>query len=201
MLQAIHNNHLLDWPGLTIENVNKYLDETPATAKGHLDQHRMNIKSTKITSTEPIGKFRTNQTIATIIDNTKLTKAYFDLTGPFPYVSTRGYKYIFVLYDYDSNAILTAPLQSRSANHIQTAWLNLHLKLNDKGLFPSMYIMDNEAASDIKQAILKHKLNYQLTPPNIHRINAAEGAIRTFKNHFIAGLASVNPTFPINKWD
>ena len=39
LLHAIRNNHLIGWPGLTLENVNKYLDETPATAKGHLDQH------------------------------------------------------------------------------------------------------------------------------------------------------------------
>ena len=47
LLQAIHNNHLLGWPGLTTANVKKYLQETPATAKGHLDQHKKNIQSTK----------------------------------------------------------------------------------------------------------------------------------------------------------
>ena len=46
LLHAICNNHLIGWPGLTLENVNKYLDETPATAKGHLDQHRQNLQST-----------------------------------------------------------------------------------------------------------------------------------------------------------
>ena len=33
--------------------------------------------------------------------------------------------------------------------------------------------MDNEALSDMKKAILKHKLKYQLTPSHMHRINAA----------------------------
>ena len=61
--------------------------------------------------------------------------------------------------------------------------------------------MDNEASKDIKQAILQHKINYQLTPLNTRRINVAERTIRTFKNHFIAGLASVDRAFPINKWD
>ena len=40
--------------------------------------------------------------------------------------------------------------------------------------------MANEAANEIKQAIKKYKVTYQLTPPHIHRINAAEHAIRTF---------------------
>ncbi len=39
LLQAVMNNNFLGWPGLTFENVTKYLSETPATAKGHLDQH------------------------------------------------------------------------------------------------------------------------------------------------------------------
>ena len=59
----------------------------------------------------------------------------------------------------------------------------------------------HEAANEIKQAIRKYKVNYQLTPPHIHRINAAEHTICTFKNYFLSCLASVDPTFPINEWD
>ena len=50
--------------------------------------------------------------------------------------------------------------------------------------------MDNEAANELK-AILKYKLSYQLTPPHIHCINAAERAIHTFKNNF-----RINPSLP-----
>jgi hypothetical protein len=35
----------------------------------------------------------------------------------------------------------------------------------------------------------------------VHRANAAERAIRTFKNHFIAGLCSTDKLFPLNLWD
>jgi hypothetical protein len=38
-------------------------------------------------------------------------------------------------------------------------------------------------------------------PPHIHRRNAAERAIRTFKNHFIAGLCSAAEDFPSRLWD
>jgi hypothetical protein len=37
--------------------------------------------------------------------------------------------------------------------------------------------------------------------PHCHRRNAAERAIRTFKEHFVAGLSSVDPTFPLHLWD
>ena len=38
-------------------------------------------------------------------------------------------------------------------------------------------------------------------PPHVHRRNAAERAIRTFKNHFIAGLCSTDKGFPLTLWD
>ncbi len=56
--------------------------------------------------------------------------------------------------------------------------------------------MDNEASAAIKRKILATGANYQLVEPNNHRFNAAERAIRTFKNHFMAGLCSTNPGFP-----
>ena len=40
----------------------------------------------------------------------------------------------------------------------------------------------------------------QLAPPYSYSINAAERAICTFKNHFVAGLASVDNNFPIYLW-
>ena len=50
LLQAAHNHNLIGWPGITVDNITKYLTESPATAKGHLDQHKSNIRSTKAPS-------------------------------------------------------------------------------------------------------------------------------------------------------
>jgi hypothetical protein len=44
-------------------------------------------------------------------------------------------------------------------------------------------------------------VEYQLIPPHCHRQNAAERAIRTFKEHFVSGLSSVDPNFPLHLWD
>ena len=41
---------------------------------------------------------------------------------------------------------------------------------------------------------------FQLVPPHIHRRNSAERTIQTFKDHFIAGLASTNRDFPLHLW-
>ena len=40
----------------------------------------------------------------------------------------------------------------------------------------------------------------QISPPHTHRKNAAERNIRTFKNHFVAGLCSTHKTFPLYLW-
>jgi hypothetical protein len=44
-------------------------------------------------------------------------------------------------------------------------------------------------------------VEYQLVPPHCHRRNAAERSIRTFKEHFVAGLSSVDPNLPLHLWD
>ena len=42
---------------------------------------------------------------------------------------------------------------------------------------------------------------FQLVLPNMHRRNAAEQAIRTFKAHFLAILAGMAASFPRYLWD
>ena len=51
-----------------------------------------------------------------------------DLTGRFPYRSSRGNEYVLVVYHYDANAILVEPVKNREAKTIIDAWITL----NDK---------------------------------------------------------------------
>jgi hypothetical protein len=46
LLQAVKNGHLITWPGLTEQAINKHLKLTPATAMGHMNQRRQNIRCT-----------------------------------------------------------------------------------------------------------------------------------------------------------
>ena len=41
----------------------------------------------------------------------------------------------------------------------------------------------------------------QLVTPHMYRNNPAERAIQTWKDHFLAGLASINPTFLMAEWN
>ena len=63
------------------------------------------------------------------------------------------------------------------------------------------FILDNDLSHELKKSFEKHNIQYQFVPPHVHRANAAERAIWTFKAHFLAGLASCDPAFPIGEWD
>jgi hypothetical protein len=52
LLQAVKDGYLITWPGLMEHAINKHLKLTPATALGHMNQRRQNIRST---SKAPIG--------------------------------------------------------------------------------------------------------------------------------------------------
>jgi hypothetical protein len=43
MLQAVKEGHLITWPGLTEDAINKHLKLTPATTMVHMNQRRQNI--------------------------------------------------------------------------------------------------------------------------------------------------------------
>jgi hypothetical protein len=61
--------------------------------------------------------------------------------------------------------------------------------------------MDNEASSALKKYFTEKEMSYQLVPPHCHRTNAAKRAIRTFKEHFKAGLATINTDLPAHLWE
>jgi hypothetical protein len=49
LLQAVKDGHLITWPGLTDDAIQKHLKLTPATAMGHMNQRRQNIRFTSKT--------------------------------------------------------------------------------------------------------------------------------------------------------
>jgi hypothetical protein len=81
------------------------------------------------------------------------------------------------------------------------AYDSVHQELTVKGFKPNLQTLNNEASTALKNFFTVNDIAYQLAPPHFHRRNAAERAIRTFKEHFVAGLSSVDPSFPMHLWD
>ena len=126
---------------------------------------------------------------------------YTDQTGKFVTPSSTGNNYLLVLCDCDSNAILAEPVKSRHATAILNACKIIHAKLCAAGLHPKLQRLDDECSAMLKALMHKEEVDFQLVPPGVHCRNAAERAICTFKNHFIAGLCSVDKDFPLHLWD
>lgn len=216
LIKAIHNGHFATWPGFTADNVRKHLPKSIATTKGHLDQTHKNQRSTKtgtkleepddsndITASPPNTDGRPTHLVyaAVLTAPSRTGQIYTDQTGRFPVQSRRGNKYIMVLYDYDSNGILAEPLKNRTDSEMIRGYQALHDELVARGLKPQLQKLDNEASKRLKQFIKDQDMDFQLVPAHMHRRNAAKRAIRTFKNHFIAGLCSTDKLFPMNLWD
>jgi hypothetical protein len=191
-------------PLVTVENVRKYLGKSDATAKGHLNQIRQNIRSTqqgveiKAPETEMIQEDKCHYIYATTLE---INQIYSDLTGIFPTTSLSGNKHMSILYDYDINIILSVPMKNRGDKEMVRAFDFLIQSLILRGLKPLLQHLDNEASLALWNYLTKQGITYQLAPPHIHRRNNVERAIQTFKNHFIAGLCSVDPNFPLKLWE
>jgi hypothetical protein len=106
-----------------------------------------------------------------------------------------------VCYIYDCNYIKVFPMNSRSASECVKSYDSIHQELTVKGFKPKLQTLDNEASTALKNFFTVNDIAYQLVPPHCHQRNAAERAIRTFKEHFVAGLSSVDPSFPMHLWD
>ena len=50
LAQAIQAGNFVGWPLLTVANVKKYYPETTETPKGHMNQTRKNVRSTKLSA-------------------------------------------------------------------------------------------------------------------------------------------------------
>jgi Reverse transcriptase (RNA-dependent DNA polymerase) len=211
--QALRKGHLTNFPGLTLDLLRKYPPSSAATIKGHLDQSRKNQRSTKTSKDGPTDDLddpfpaqlaitddeHTNFCYAALLEPTG--QAYTDLTGKFVSPSSNGNNYIVIMYHFDSNSIHAEPIRNRTGPSILEAYKKLHTKLSKAGLKPKLQRLDNECTEALKDYFREEKIDFQLVPPGVHRRNAAERAIRTFKNHFIAGLCSTDPNFPIHLWD
>ena len=97
-----------------------------ATEMGHIKQEKQNLQSTNnfeddFHPSQPSPNDKTSEFFAQLVQFSPRHKVFGDLTGKFPYISSRGYQYFIVVYEYDSNAILVELRNKRGIhdNHQQ----------------------------------------------------------------------------------
>ena len=135
--KVIKNGQFLSWPSIEKINFNKFLTAQTATHLGHTDQERSNLQSTKLQQhikddffpQQEDPKKKQFTVCSKLVPFSPKELSYRDLIGSFPFTSSRGNKYLYVMYDFDSDSILVHPLKSRQASEITTAWKTLHGRL------------------------------------------------------------------------
>jgi len=131
-----------------------------------------------------------------------LSKLFTDDTGRFPVRAHYGNQYVIIAFHANGNLVLQQAFKSKSDQHRIAAYNAIMTHVAARGLSVDLQILDNEASSAYKEAIIfKWNATFQLVPPDMHRRNQAERAIRTFKDHFLASLAGVDAAFPPYLWD
>ena len=126
---------------------------------------------------------------------------YNDCTGNFPFMSLDGNVCFLVMYHYETNAIFAVAIPGLDSKSILEAYKKIFEYLVSKGYKPKVNVMDNQATKTIKEYLLTQQCALQLVEPHNHRVNAAERAIQTFKNRFIAALGTTDSEFPVQLWD
>ncbi len=87
----------------------------------------------------------------------RLHKTMFsNQTGQFPTCSQQGNKYIMVMVEIDSNAILVEPMKSRKDEEMIRVYNYLLLRLKRAGIVPKKHILDNKVSENMKNHIRKH---------------------------------------------
>lgn len=156
------------------------------------------------TNADDINNNPYNETFVNIttLNNTTHTNDhinYADLTGKLPVQSKHGSNYIlvFVLNNY----IHVEPMKNKSSQEYIKAYQSALTFYKDLGITPALNILDNETSQDLESFFHQQDLPYQYVPPNNHRANKAERAIRDFKNHLLSGLATAHANFPYYLWE
>ena len=161
----------------------------------HKQQHQEVVETEE---TEPPDNDLGNNLTVKVIHKSKL---YTDYTGRFAVKSRTGNQYIMIAY-HSSNLLLVQSFATRKDKHRLTAHGAIMTRFNVKELDIDLQVLDNETSKEYKDIMTnKWKIKYQLMPLDMHRRNAAERVIRTFKAHFISILSGVNKDFSSNLWD
>jgi hypothetical protein len=125
---------------------------------------------------------------------------YTNQPGCVPKKSLRGYQYIMVLTDINSNATLVEPMKNHTAGEIISTYQKLIERLQSAGVTPKQNILENKCSEKFKSTIRKSDMTFQLVPPHDHWRKIAKKVIQTFKVHVISILCGTDKDFLLYFW-
>ena len=163
----------------------------------HMHNVRQNIRSTKVVTDtgimeenkdtkNPLEDYLLPRTIKNRDHIVQITAIKFedlkgmtssDQTGAFPHTSAKGNRYVMIMEDSNTRAILATGIKSRKKEHLLAGFITMHETIKKAGIKPIIHQIDNEYSTDLIEEIEARGLNYQIAPPGNHRTIPAERSI------------------------
>lgn len=167
------------------------------TAQGHMRLIPSNVCSTCL---KPSKKQSKNHKIGVFLveDNNMKNLIAMDFTGHYSITSKQGHKYIFIMYNYDSNYTFAVLVKLRKASEYLRAFQECNDKLKQRVYSAHLLRLDNKISKDLIACICDNEINFEIVSPNNHQLNPAERAIQTFKSYFKSTQTGTDPSFPAN---
>ena len=209
---------------MNLKDIRRHLPPSPATPKGRMKKPKGGIRSTRKDELKraakeakealemdedmhPKHKDKTSEgekvnnifCFAALAEKESGT-VYTDATGALPVMSVDGQQYYVVVYDYDTNYIDAVAVEDLKDETIVATIQKCFEQMEENGLNPRLNITDNQAVRPLKAFLKTKDCNWQFVEPHNHRVNAAERAIQTFKNHLISGMSCTDSEWPLQLW-
>jgi hypothetical protein len=144
-LRAIKAGNFVGWPMLTERNVSKYCPDMDETLKGHMKQTRKNVRSTKarqrpleVVEHPDMKEKKERDVYISVYKASNMYEVrettFSDQTGKFPIRSRSGNKYMMIMVEIDSSAILVEPMKSHKDAEMIRAYNALMHYYNNSGV-------------------------------------------------------------------
>ena len=201
--RAIRGAFIPSFPGLDLRLLTRFFTPTAAIAKGHLDRHRRNYRSTLAQPSPPFSSPVILPKAPDVVYVASHT-LYTDMSGSIISIANLSsydlehmrIRYFLLLYHPDPNYIKIVPMTSKSTAAYKEAYLPAIEFFASKGFKPRFEVLDNVLSAELAEAMRSLDIQPRLVPPGNHRVNIAEREMRTAKNHLISIVASCDPQFP-----
>ena len=219
LINAVGKGWLGNFPRVTAKMIRDNPPNSVASAKGHLDLTRQGQHSTK-TNERSLPKpalpvddddfsspnfsdaleldENTHDIYARVMAASDVLSS--DLSGRFPVTSHNGFSYI--LFSLWRGYVHYELMRNKSASEYVRAFGATLEFFRNRGARPRVQRMDNETSKPLQHFFRTvAKVDVEYVPPQTHRANKAERAIRDGKNHLISVLCSTDPAFPADHFD
>jgi hypothetical protein len=171
-----------------------------ATARGHLDRTPANQPHDISQAVSALRRLHADQhtitKISTPFDPTTVARSqtlHMDYTGRLQTICTSGTQYLQIACW--GHYIHLQPLTSMRSAQTTQAFTNSVNFFRKLGISLTQLQMDNQWSEDLRDVAVELDIHIEFISTEAKRINRAERAIRTAKNHIVATRAGFHPDF------